>query len=146
MKTVPEIGIHNRLVERHIPDSKEERRRTAASGRYAIKMVMNGQTASIGTATGRAAVVMNKSDMARIREDTVIISKVASQDLMTVISKACAMATEYGGQAASVLELARKYGIPAVVGVPRLMKAVKDGDLVRIDGINGTVEIMKRMQ
>lgn len=143
MKTVPKVKVHNGPVERHM-DSTEEKHRATPSGRYAIKMMMHGCTASLGTATGKATVVVSRGDIARVREGAVIISKVASPDLTVVISKACAIATEYGGQSASALVLARKYGIPAVVGVPKLMKAIQDGDLVRIDGMNGTVEIMKR--
>ncbi len=36
--------------------------------------------------------------------------------------------------------LARELGIPAVVGVPNLLKTVRDGETLRIDGSTGTVE------
>jgi phosphohistidine swiveling domain-containing protein len=36
--------------------------------------------------------------------------------------------------------LAREFGIPAVVGVPNLMKIVHDGERVRLDGASGLVE------
>jgi pyruvate,water dikinase len=36
--------------------------------------------------------------------------------------------------------LAREFGIPAVVGVPRLTKIVHDGERVRLDGASGVVE------
>ena len=39
--------------------------------------------------------------------------------------------------------LARELGIPAVVGVPGLLKSVRDGYLVRMDGAAGTVEILE---
>jgi pyruvate,water dikinase len=36
--------------------------------------------------------------------------------------------------------LARELGIPAVVGVPNLLKLVSDGDRLKLDGGAGTVE------
>jgi pyruvate,water dikinase len=36
--------------------------------------------------------------------------------------------------------LARELGIPAVVGVPGLLRTVRDGDRLRLDGGAGTVE------
>jgi pyruvate,water dikinase len=36
--------------------------------------------------------------------------------------------------------LARELGIPAVVGIPGIVDALRDGEWVRIDGTTGTVE------
>ena len=36
--------------------------------------------------------------------------------------------------------VARELGIPAVVGVPGLLAVVQDGEPVRLDGAEGTVE------
>ena len=38
--------------------------------------------------------------------------------------------------------IAREMGIPLVVGVRGLTETVKDGMRVKVDGINGTVEII----
>ena len=42
--------------------------------------------------------------------------------------------------------IAREMGIPLVVGVRGLTEQVHDGDKVRVDGINGTIEILERHQ
>jgi xanthine dehydrogenase accessory factor len=73
----------------------------------------------------------------------VIVSRTASPDLVMGMSKACAMATEYGGQGATASGFARQYGIPAVVGVAGLFEAISNGDLLRVDGTKGTVEIVE---
>jgi len=39
---------------------------------------------------------------------------------------------------------AREYRIPAVVGTWRATKSIQDGDLIRVDGNLGIVEILKR--
>jgi pyruvate,water dikinase len=141
MKT--SLKVCDRLSEGAVPGSGEDRRETTFSHGYAVAVVMNGRAVSPGTAIGRAAVIMDWDDIARVREGAVIISKAASPDLSMVIPKACAMATQYGGQGAAASGFARAYAIPAVVGVEDLIKTVKDGDLVRVDGTKGTVEIVK---
>lgn len=141
MKTRSEV--RKRLFEEPMPRPGEDRRETAFSGRYGVVVVMNGRAASPGTAIGRAAVVMDKDDLVRVKEGAIIVSITASPHLVMVMSKARAMATEYGGQGAQASGFAREYGIPAVVGVAGLIKTVRDGDLVRVDGAKGTVEIVK---
>jgi pyruvate,water dikinase len=78
-----------------------------------------------------------------MKEGAIIISRVASPDLAVGMAKARAVATGYGGQAAAASWFAREYAIPAVVGVSGLVETVKDGDIVRVDGNRGTVEMWK---
>jgi len=48
-------------------------------------------------------------------------------------------ATERGGATSHAAILARSFGIPAVVGVPRLLESVGEGDRVVVDGRDGVV-------
>jgi pyruvate,water dikinase len=41
--------------------------------------------------------------------------------------------------------LARELGIPAVVGVPNLLRIVRSGERVRLDGAAGTVTRLERV-
>ena len=49
--------------------------------------------------------------------------------------------TEMGGSTSHVAILARSMGIPAIVGVEKLMKQVKNGDTIIVDGNTGIVYI-----
>ncbi len=49
------------------------------------------------------------------------------------------IATERGGVTAHAAIIARNYGIPAVVGVESLLEHVKGGELVVVDGVDGTI-------
>jgi phosphotransferase system enzyme I (PtsI) len=53
--------------------------------------------------------------------------------------KILGFATELGGETSHVSILARSMNLPAVVGVERLMREVKNGDLVVVDGSSGIV-------
>jgi pyruvate,water dikinase len=86
---------------------------------------------------------MDREDMANVKEGAVIVSKIASATLVAGMSKARAIVAEYGGRGTIALRVARQYGIPAVVGVANLIKTVGDGDYVRVDGVNGVVEVIK---
>lgn len=135
--------VFNRPFEEPIPVIGDKKYKAMPSDEYSVVVVMKGRGISPGRAIGRTTVVVNREDVARVERGEVIIAKGASPDLVAGISKACAVATEYGGQGAIVSEYARKYGIPAVVGVAGLIEAVKDGDLVRVDGTEGCMEILR---
>ena len=91
---------------------------------------------------GRAVIIRGSEDMGRVREGAVIVSENASPDLVRVMPRACAVVTERGGTGAIASGYARAYGIPAVVGIAGLATLIRDGDLLRVDGTEGIVEIM----
>jgi pyruvate,water dikinase len=47
-----------------------------------------------------------------------------------------------GGPLSHAAVVAREYGVPAVVNVAGATVAIRTGDLVRVDGDRGTVEIL----
>lgn len=53
--------------------------------------------------------------------------------------KILGFATEFGGETSHVSILARSMGLPAVVGVERLMREAKNGDFIIVDGNAGIV-------
>ncbi len=55
--------------------------------------------------------------------------------------KILGFATELGGETSHVSILARSMNLPAVIGVERLMRDVKNGDLVVVDGNSGIVYV-----
>jgi pyruvate, water dikinase len=107
-----------------------------------IAMEVKGLAGSPGTALGRALVVSKKDDLLQFRTGDVLVSRKAVGDLGIVLPMACALVTEYGGLGAAILNIAREYGVPAVVGVTHLTEIVQNGDLLFIDGKNGIVKII----
>jgi phosphoenolpyruvate synthase/pyruvate phosphate dikinase len=95
-------------------------------------------------AVGLVAVVANVEDMTHVKEGMVVVSEAASPALAMVMSRLCGLATERGGQGAIASGFARAHGIPAVVGIEGLLRIVRDGDLMRVDGTKGIVEIVRR--
>ena len=56
---------------------------------------------------------------------------------------AAAIVMETGGQLSHGAIVAREYGIPAVVNIAGLFKAINEGDQLLVNGDQGTVEIVK---
>lgn len=140
------LGEHmNRRMKMPKQNPEDEKQPTTLTltKEYRFVAVMNGRATSQETATGRVTIVRSKEDMARVREGAVVVSRTASPNLSLVMSKASAIITEQGGQTAIASKLARAMGIPALVGVAGLMEAVAEGDLVRVDGMKETMEILE---
>jgi len=53
--------------------------------------------------------------------------------------KAAALIMETGGTLSHGAIVAREFGIPAVINVPEVMKVIKDGQTVTVDGEEGKV-------
>jgi len=140
-----ESAQYDLLPEEYTSDAEDHRNKANVFARYLNGEAMHGGIASLGVAIGRAAVITKDADILKVEDGAVIISKTASPRLAIVLSKANAIATENGGQASNAMEFARTYGIPAVAGIPELTEIIRDGDIVRVDGTHGTIEIKERM-
>ena len=59
-----------------------------------------------------------------------------------IFPKIRGVVTDSGGMLTHAAITAREYGIPAVVGTWVATSSIKDGDIIRVDGTNGVVEIV----
>jgi len=50
--------------------------------------------------------------------------------------------TEVGGEMSHGAVITREYGLPAVVGVEKATKLIKDGQRLRLNGTEGYVEVL----
>jgi phosphoenolpyruvate synthase/pyruvate phosphate dikinase len=106
---------------------------------------IKGAAASLGVAEGPAVVLSDSDNLAalyRIREGALLVCNTASRNLIAIMPRLRALATERGGVLAIAPGVARAHGIPAVVGAAGLTRMIKDGDIIRVDGTKGTVEII----
>jgi pyruvate,water dikinase len=52
------------------------------------------------------------------------------------------LVTEVGGLMTHGAVIAREYGLPAVVGMENATRLIKDGQMIRVNGTDGYVEIL----
>lgn len=108
---------------------------------------IKGFAASPGVIEGPAIVLTandNLHTLTQLENGAILVCMTASQDLAVVMPKLGAMVTEIGGVFSAASGLARWYKIPAVVGAAGITKAIKNGDIIKVDGNKGIVEIVKK--
>jgi pyruvate,water dikinase len=77
-----------------------------------------------------------------IAPDTILVIPYTDSGWSPLLSQAVGIIAEVGGQLSHGAIIAREYGIPAVMDVHHAMKLLKDGQLIRLDGTQGIIEIL----
>ena len=80
-------------------------------------------------------------ELATLRDGAILVCEIPLPDLAPYIRFIRGLVAGRGGSHCIVSEYARELKIPAVVGVGDVMDAIHTGDIIRIDGSMGTVEI-----
>jgi len=103
---------------------------------------LSGNGASAGVARGPARVLMSLAEADRLHPGDVLIARTTTPPWTPLFAAACAVVTENGSVLSHAAVVAREYGIPAVLGVKDATTLLKDGQLIEVDGANGTVRVV----
>jgi len=106
---------------------------------------LRGLPASAGVIEGRARVLRSTSDVRAFEPGEVLVAPYADVGWSPLFPTAAALATDLGGPLSHAAVVAREYGVPTVVNLRIATRVVGDGDLVRVDGDAGTLEILSRV-
>jgi phosphohistidine swiveling domain-containing protein len=98
-----------------------------------------GHPASAGRATGRVHIIDGPDDFADFAEGEILVAKATAPAWTPLFDRAAAVITDGGTLAAHASLIAREYGIPAVVGTGNATHTLHTGQLVTVDGTNGTI-------
>lgn len=101
-----------------------------------------GSPVSGGVVEGPARVVHDPTEET-IESGEILIAPSADPGWTPLFLNAAGMVVEVGGRMSHGALVAREYGLPAVVSVPEATRRIKTGQQVRVDGTNGTVEIIE---
>ena len=100
-----------------------------------------GMPVSPGIARGPVRIIMNPEECDKVRPGEVIVSVQVVPSFSTAIMRAAALVCDGGhGITTHPATLAREAGIPAVIQTRFAREALKDGDIVEVDGYKGTVK------
>ena len=103
---------------------------------------LRGLAASRGVAEGRVRILRDSSQAADFERGEVLVVAAADTGWAPLFLAASGVVTELGGPLSHAAIILREYGVPAVVNVMNATGSLRDGDLVRLDGDAGTVEIL----
>ncbi|MEW9552965.1 rifamycin-inactivating phosphotransferase [Nonomuraea sp. NPDC050783] len=100
-----------------------------------------GLAVSAGTVEGRARVV---TDIARadLEAGDILVTAYTDPSWTPLFVTVAGLVTEVGGLMTHGAVIAREYGLPAVVGVERATRLIRDGQRVRVHGSEGYVELL----
>jgi phosphoenolpyruvate synthase/pyruvate phosphate dikinase len=101
--------------------------------------LIKGVVAFKGTAKGTAVLVKDRDDLYKVKEGNVLITRLTTPDFVVAMKKASAIVTDLGGITSHAAITSRELKIPCVVGTKNATKSFKDGDMVEVDGYNGTI-------
>jgi phosphohistidine swiveling domain-containing protein len=104
--------------------------------------VLTGVAASPGVVTGRARVVRDPATT-ELDEGDILVCETTDPSWVALFLVAGAVVTDYGGLLSHGPIVARELGIPCVCGTEVASRRIRDGQLVRVDGDAGRVEIVE---
>ncbi|MDF2588676.1 MAG: phosphoenolpyruvate synthase [Anaerocolumna sp.] len=100
-----------------------------------------GLPVSSGFVEGRARVILKLED-ADLEDGDILVTTFTDPSWTPLFVSIKGLITEVGGMMTHGAVIAREYGLPAIVGVENATKVIKDGSTIRINGIEGYVEIL----
>lgn len=106
-----------------------------------MNKVLKGSAASRGNATGKVRVIKDESEFSKFDAGEILVARQTSPAWTPLFAAAKAVITELGGITSHAAIVAREYGIPAIVAVKDATKILKNGQIVKIDGLNGIIEV-----
>jgi phosphohistidine swiveling domain-containing protein len=102
----------------------------------------NGVGVSRGQVTGPARIILDPTEV-DMRVGDVLVARTTDPSWASMMYPAAALVVEIGGQLSHAAVVARELGIPCVMGIPDVTRGLRDGDLVRVDGTAGRVEVIE---
>lgn len=102
-----------------------------------------GQVAMTGIAKGVVRIVNVDSDVAKMHDGDILVSRLTNPNLLPAMKKAAAIVTDAGGLACHAAIVARELKKPCVVGTKIATQVLKDGDMVEVNANVGVINILK---
>ncbi len=102
-------------------------------------LLVQGLAASSGRASGVVRVLQSPDQGDRLQAGEVLVAPMTSPDWVPTMRRAAAIVTDGGGMTCHAAIVSRELGVPAVVGARNATTVLRDGELVTVDGAQGTV-------
>ncbi|XP_055937267.1 putative phosphoenolpyruvate synthase isoform X2 [Argiope bruennichi] len=106
---------------------------------YSSSFTLKGIPVCQGKVKGVARVVSTLSEASSIKNGDILITHSTDIGWSPYFPLLSGVVTVLGGLISHGAVVAREYGLPCVVGVQKAMSAFKSGDVVILDGRNGTI-------
>ncbi|GAH70693.1 unnamed protein product, partial [marine sediment metagenome] len=102
-------------------------------------VLLTGDKASPGIASGPVRMVYKASQIDRVQEGDILVAEMTTPDFVPAMKRAVAIVTERGGRTAHAAIVSRELGLPCVVGAEQAMSILTDGQVITVDGARGKI-------
>lgn len=103
---------------------------------------LQGIGASAGQVEGTIRVLRSLNSAITVDRETILVVPYTDSGWMPVLARVGGLIAEVGGRLSHGAIVAREYRIPAVMDVQHATEILQDGQRVRIDGQQGTIEVL----
>ena len=116
-----------------------------ASGgaRAPASSTVTGFPGGAGVVEGRVRVIQTADEGDQLQPGEILVTTVTNVGWTPLFPRAAAIVTDVGAPLSHAAIVARELGIPSVVGCGNATMRLHSGDRVRVDGVLGTVEVLK---
>lgn len=104
---------------------------------------ITGMAASPGVAEGRARVVYHADQLGEVQDGEILVATITAPSWGPIFGKIKGTVTDIGGMMSHAAIVCREYGLPAVTGTGNGSTTITTGQLIRVDGNTGRVEILE---
>jgi len=98
-----------------------------------------GVVASKGIGFGKVYIVKRDEDLKDFPEGAILVARHTSPKFVTVMNKANAIITDFGGATGHMSTLAREFQVPTIVDTEVATEILKNGQEITVDAINCTI-------
>lgn len=124
----------NLLRESEIPGLSERRWAPTRDDRTFL-----GLPVGPGKVEGTVRVLEGPHDMDRVRPGDILVAPTLDPSWIPLFALASGLVVEMGGTLSHGSIIAREYGLPTVVNIPGITRALKTGDRILLDGSAGLI-------
>lgn len=117
----------------------KKNRESDASQLTPSDIILTGDPASPGIATGPVTILKSAADIDKLRTGDVLVAPQTNPDFVPAMKKAVAIITDSGGRTSHAAIVSREIGIPAVVGTSSATRLLKQGHIVTVNGATGHI-------
>ncbi|MHB1206529.1 MAG: phosphoenolpyruvate synthase, partial [Rhodospirillaceae bacterium] len=105
--------------------------------RAAGKPLLSGLAVGSAVATGKVCRLRDPRDIERFPDGAILVATHTDPDWVPVMRRAAAIVTEQGGRTSHAAIVSREFGIPAVIGVGGIGRALKEGQTITVSTCEG---------
>ncbi len=108
------------------------------------KILLRGETASAGVASGKVKIVQDPSELSKVQKGNILVARMTMPDYVPAMQRAAAIITDEGGMTSHAAIVSREMGTPCIVGTEHATDVLKDNQIVTVHASRGIVYAGKR--